>query len=146
VRIQRLLRLFPPAIWQFCRFGVVGVIGLGADITALTIVHHLGLGLLWGRVVSYLVAATTTWFFNRIWTFVCHEGSIIRQWIRFLLANLPGGGVNYAVYAGLILGLPFPFQTWPGLAVAAGSIAGMFVNFFLSRRFVFQKAERQDPP
>ena len=47
---------------QFARFAAVGVIGFVVDSAVLYLCLHVaGLGLYGGRVVSYLVAATTTW-------------------------------------------------------------------------------------
>ena len=34
-----------------------------------------GLGLYWGRVVSFIVAETTTWFLNRLITFSGQAGA-----------------------------------------------------------------------
>jgi putative flippase GtrA len=56
--------------------------------------------------------------------------------LRYLAANAIGGLANYATYA-LLVATVEPVRRWPVLAVAAGSVAGLLLNFFLSRRFVF---------
>ena len=48
-----------------------------------------------------------------------------------------GGGVNYAVYAALVATVPL-VAAQPVLGVAAGVLAGMFVNFFLADKLVFR--------
>jgi putative flippase GtrA len=48
-----------------------------------------------------------------------------------------GGLVNYATYAILVTWVPMA-AAHPVLGVAAGSIAGLTVNFLLSRRVVFK--------
>lgn len=103
--------------------------------------HALGAGLYGGRLLSYLAAATTTWALNRSYTFRNQRSrNKFAEWGRFLAANAVGGLVNYATYAILV--------TWvstatahPVFGVAAGSIAGLAVNFLLSRRVVFKETE-----
>jgi putative flippase GtrA len=59
------------------------------------------------------------------------------QWGRFLLVNLVGFAANYGTYAAL-LGTSPVVARHPVLGVAAGSLAGMMLNFALSRRLVFR--------
>jgi putative flippase GtrA len=122
---------------QFLRFAAVGVAGFVVDAAALYAALALGAGLYSGRIVSYLAAATATWALNRHYTF--REGRTDRpalEWIRFLAANSVGGAVNYGTYAAMVTLLPF-VAAHPWLGVAAGSFAGLVVNFTLSRRLVF---------
>jgi len=117
---------------EFLRVGVVGTIGFVVDTAVLYAGLALGLGLYGGRAVSYLAAATTTWALNRVWTFRGRgNGPVHQQWALFLLVNLLGFAMNYGTYAALI-------GAHPVLSVAAGSLAGMFINFGLSRHFVFK--------
>lgn len=125
---------------QFLRFCIVGGIGFVVDAGALTLlIDFAGLGLLWGRVVSYLIAATVTWLLHRHFTFPhgkhAPHGT---QWLRFVLVNGVGVGINYGIYAVLVLNVAL-FAETPALAVAAGSIAALAFNFFASRHFVFRE-------
>lgn len=125
-------------LMEFLRFGVVGTIGFVVDTAVLYAGLALGLGLYGGRAVSYLVAATTTWALNRLWTFRGRgEGPAHQQWALFLLVNLVGFAMNYGTYAALIILVPL-VAAHPVLGVAAGAIAGMFGNFVLSRQLVFR--------
>jgi putative flippase GtrA len=125
---------------QFLRFGVVGTVGFVVDTLVLYAALAAGLGLYWGRALSYVVAATGNWALNRAWTFrERNTGPAHRQWAMFLVVNLGGFALNYGTYALLV-------STWPTaaahpvIAVAAGSLAGMFANFFASRALVFRAA------
>ena len=123
---------------EFLRFGTVGTAGFLVDSGVLLLGLALGLGPWLGRVVSYLLAATTTYSLNRIWTFrAAGHGHSWRQWALFLALNLIGFAFNYGTYAILVLYSPL-VAAHPVLGVAAGSLAGMFINFFVSRRFVFR--------
>lgn len=137
-RLRLALELF--------RFGVVGTIGFVVDAAVLTAAIALGLGPWLGRVLSYLIGASTTFTLNRLWTFrhVPRARSVGRQWALFLLVNLVGFTCNYGTYALLIALVPL-VAAHPVLGVAAGSIAGLAGNFVLSRRFVFSQGGNGRP-
>lgn len=127
------------ATQQLLSFSVVGVVGFVVDASVLYLAMHvLGAGLYVGRLLSYLAAATTTWALNRRYTFHAQRSPHkAAEWGRFMAANAVGGLVNYTTYAVLV--------TWsalaaghPVLGVAAGSVAGLAVNFLLSRHVVFR--------
>jgi len=128
------VRLLNRLMW----FSVVGTIGFVVDTLVLYLaVFGMGLGLYSGRVVSYFAAATTTWYLNRHLTFSDADKTQPRQeWLRFLLANAFGGLVNYAVYAVLISTSSL-CESHPVIAVAAGSLMGLMLNFTISRKLVF---------
>ncbi len=118
-------------------FGSVGTVGFLADTATVYATRH-ALGLYGAGAVAYLVAATLNWVLNRIWTFRGQGGGAVhRQWARFLLVNLAGFTLNRGTYALLVTFVPL-CAAQPVFAVAAGSIAGMFVNFRLSRTMVFR--------
>jgi putative flippase GtrA len=121
------------------KFGVVGTIGFAVDTALLYLLMLLaGFGPYSGRLISYLGAATTTWALNRYYTF---RGSdcerLISQWIRFISVNAGGGLINYCVYTVLVASTEV-FASYPVLAVAAGSLAGLAFNFTASRSLVFR--------
>ncbi len=126
------------AAGQLAQFAAVGALGFVIDASVLqALVGKAGLDPYSARAVSYLAAATATWWLNRRVTFRDAVGANpIRQWTRFLAANACGGAVNYAIYAALV-GLWARASAEPALAVAIGSAAGLLINFQLSRRFVF---------
>lgn len=122
----------------FLRFSVVGIIGFGADAALLLAAVGLGLPPLAARLLSWLGAASATFALNRRVTFGDAAATPAwRQWPLFLAANALGGAVNYGVF-GLVLGGAAP--TGPRLvaALAAGTLAGLVLNFWLSRRVVFR--------
>ncbi len=124
---------------QFFRFGLVGVAGFAVDIAVLALCSDkLGLGLYAGRLVSFMAAVTTTWALNRTFTFR-HEksGSMPSEWAKFVVVNIGGGIVNYLVYAALVASQPY-VAAHPWAGVATGSLAGMLVNFFTSKKMVFK--------
>ena len=122
---------------QFLMFGTVGVAGFLVD-TATVYALRRSLGLYGAGAAAYIVAATVTWLLNRLWTFRgLGSGPVHQQWVRFLGVNLGGFVLNRGTYAILVTFVPLCAQE-PVYAVGAGAIAGMFVNFSLSRTMVFR--------
>ncbi len=122
---------------QFLKFGVVGTFGFVVD-TAVVYALRYRLGLYGAGLVAFVVAATANWVMNRLWTFR-GQGSlpVHREWARYMVTNLAGFVLNRGTYALLVTFVAIAAEQ-PVLAVAAGSIAGMGVNFVLSRRMVFR--------
>ncbi|MES2262030.1 MAG: GtrA family protein [Pseudomonadota bacterium] len=124
---------------EMVRFAIAGVAGLLVDIAVLYGAQALGTGWYLGRVLSFLAAVYVTWRINRRYTFQSRAaGSTWQEWWRYLSAMAGGGAVNYAAYSAVLLALPA--ARWvPLFAVAAGSVAGMGVNFLSARYFVFKR-------
>jgi putative flippase GtrA len=124
-------------IAQFLRFGVVGGVGFVVDtVTVYSLLDRLGL---YGAgIAGFVTAASANWLLNRIWTFRGQgTGPAHRQWAMFMLTNLAGFVLNRGTYALLVTFVAVAARQ-PVLAIAAGAVAGMFVNFSLSRRLVFR--------
>lgn len=138
---QKIYLLLPPSFRQFFKFGIVGGIGFFVDAGVLYLCMALGMGPYGGRVVSFFAAASTTWLCNRLFTFRHHKSddTLHVQWAKFLLVSMGGFVFNYGSYAALIATSALT-AAYPIIGVAVGSIAGMFFNFFVSRRLVFGKS------
>jgi putative flippase GtrA len=139
--IAALGRIIGPAraavLSEFLKFGVVGALGFVVD-TATVYALRGSLGLYGAGAAAYLTAASSNWVLNRAWTFRGRGGQPAhRQWALFLLANLVGFVLNRGTYAILVTFVPL-CAAEPVWAVAAGSIAGLGTNFFLSRKLVFR--------
>ena len=122
---------------QFAQFGTVGVIGFLVD-TAVLYATVAWAGLYLGGALAYAVAVTTTWWLNRVWTFRGRgSGAAHRQWMTFVVANVPGLCLNLGTYFALVTFVPL-CAARPVLAIAAGAVAGMFANFAMARTVVFR--------
>ena len=118
---------------RFLRFGVVGLSGFGLDTATVYGLRDL-LGLYGAGAVAYLVAATSNWALNRIWTFAdAAAAPAARQWGLYVLANTLGFVINRGIYAWCVWRIPIT-ATYPVLALIAGTAAGMALNFALARR------------
>lgn len=128
----------PALVVQFLKFGVVGVIGFLGD-TAVVYSLRGFIGLYAAGMVSYVIVATGNWALHRVWTFRGHSsaGRVHHQWMRFMVANLVGFVLNRGAYT-ILIATSALCREQPVLAVAGGAVAGMFVNFTLSKKAVFR--------
>jgi putative flippase GtrA len=123
---------------QVFRFAVIGGAGFLVDTGVLYLLHEIGLSLYIARFFSFAAAATFTWIGNRHYTFESgpqSRWSIPGEWLRYVVAMGAGGLLNYAVFAALVA-LHQGFRQQPWMAVAAGTAAGMLLNFILARRIL----------
>ena len=123
---------------QFLRFVLVGGVAFVVDAAIVQwLVVGMSLNPYLARVFSFLTAASLTWVLNRRYTFEAKAQPSSREWLGYLGLMVIGGGVNYATYALLIASVDV-VAGQPWLGVAAGSVAGLGVNFFTSR-WLFSK-------
>ena len=117
---------------KFIFFGVAGVIGFAVD-TQILYLLKTSMGLYGARVASFVCAVFVTWNFNRLITFRHFDSGLKKrnEFFAYFLLMLGGGFVNYLVYAVLVTYSAGASQS-PIIAVAAGSLSGMIVNYFSS--------------
>ncbi len=120
-------------------FGIVGVIGFVVDAGVLYMFKPY-LGLYGGRLLSFFCAVVATWLLNRQFTFKLRQSGVTlgREFSRYFVSMLGGGTVNYASYAVLVYFFVYIAER-PVWGVAAGSLAGMLVNYLLAKFYVFSK-------
>jgi putative flippase GtrA len=125
--------------FQFLSFATIGVVGFIVDTGVLYAAKDdFGLGLYAGRLLSFLVAASTTWLLNRVFTFGNPPvKSLLREWLHFLSVNSIGGLVNCGVYSALVA-TSARVAEHPVLGVAAGAVSGLAFNYLGSKHAVFR--------
>jgi Predicted membrane protein len=124
---------------QIFLFALAGVIGLGVDIAVLYVLRD-AIGPFYGRAVSFFAAVLATWLVNRTLTFKGRLSGLSKksEFTAYLSLMLIGGAVNYAIYSVLVVGVD-TVREHLFLGVAAGSLAGMFVNFLTSKYLLFRR-------
>lgn len=126
-------------IRQVFFFAVAGVIGLIVDVAVLYALRD-AIGPFLGRVVSFFAAVVATWLVNRSVTFRGRQSGLSRrgEFTAYFSLMLIGGAVNYGAYSALVLGFEL-VRVHLFIGVAAGSLAGMAVNFLTSRYLLFRR-------
>ncbi|MDY6982667.1 MAG: GtrA family protein [Pseudomonadota bacterium] len=129
---------------QLLRFGMTGAVGYVVDSLVLYLMMALGMGFLRGRLVSFVCAVVVTFLLNRRYTFA---GQLQTAGVRpplwqefglYLAAMAFGGLLNLATYWFVVTSVPH-FPALFALAVAAGSLVGMVVNFASAKWWVFAR-------
>ena len=119
------------------RFIAVGALGFSADGGAmLALVHWAHWGPLSARGISFPVALSLTWYFNRVWTFSAgRTRKASEQYAAYALVQAGGFAINYAIFAAQVQigGL----QDWLILSLGIGAAFSMVFTFVLSQCLVF---------
>jgi len=137
--INKLITTHRETLIQFLKFGTIGVIGFVFD-TALVYfgVDVLGFSHTGAGFFSFPFVATFTWVGNRLFTFAnAPRGNRRKQWMRFLMVCGIGLVFNRGTYALLVNLVPLVYEHL-FLGLIAGTAAGMFFNFFASKKLVFR--------
>lgn len=87
---------------QLAKFCVVGAIGYGINLAVYDTLLHAGLHYLLAATCSFLVAVTSNYTWNRLWTFRHHRGGVAAQGTRFFIVSLASLGANLLVLHLLI--------------------------------------------
>jgi dolichol-phosphate mannosyltransferase len=130
------LALRRPGNWiQLAKFCAVGATGYVVNLGVYTLlVKGFGVHFLGAAVLSFLVAVTNNYAWNRVWTFRGQRGHVAYQGMRFLVVSLFGLGLNLAFLAAFV-------------ALGAGKITAqaiaialvMPVNFVLNKLWSFRR-------
>ncbi len=103
-------------------------------------------GIYTARALSFPVAASVTWYLNRLWTFRERATNRVgREYVAYLLVQIIGALSNFLLYAAL---LHFFFEERSDKvlpALAAGAALGLTINYLGSRATVFTKTQLPTP-
>ncbi|MFN2470773.1 MAG: GtrA family protein [Gaiellaceae bacterium] len=100
-RAARALR--HPANWiQLAKFCTVGAIGYAVNLAVYVGLLAAGVHYLQAAALSFLVAVTNNYTWNRLWTFRGQRGHVAYQGLRFLIVALCALAANEALLAGFV--------------------------------------------
>lgn len=121
---------------QLGKFAVVGAIGYAINLAVYHTLLHAGLHFLAAAACSFLVAVTSNYTWNRLWTFRDQRGHIGVQGMRFFLVSLAALGANLAVLALLVS----VAGVGKFIANAIAIVLVMPLNFVGNKLWSFRKA------
>jgi putative flippase GtrA len=104
LRTRAVRALRRPANWvQLAKFGAVGATGYIVNLAVYTaLLRGAGWHYAYAATVSFLVAVTNNYLWNRIWTFRSQRGHVAFQGLRFFTVALVAYGANLGILAALI--------------------------------------------
>jgi len=130
-----------PANWlQLLKFCLVGASGVAVNLGVYSILLHVGLHYVPAAVCSFLVAVTSNYTWNRLWTFRHQRGHLAYQGLRFLVVSAVALGANLAFLSALVaLGVPeIPAQ-------AAAIVLVTPWNFIANKLWSFRNPTKSGP-
>ncbi|MEO6593389.1 MAG: GtrA family protein [Planctomycetota bacterium] len=124
---------------ELSKFGVIGAVNTALDFVIFNVLHFaLGVGLLSAQAVAMVVAATSSYFMNRHWTFAKRARSgMRREYTLFFLLNLVGLLILELCLAITHYGLGLDSVAALNGAKVVGLVLGTVFRFWSYRRWVF---------
>lgn len=117
---------------SLCRFALVGCLGFVVDATIVfLLVQLLGAEPINARIPAWLLAVSTTYFFNLLFTFKTSKAILagkrqrLRRYFLYVLSQLCGGFVNILVFSLLISLLGMQWL----VSLVIGTLVGLVFNF-----------------
>jgi len=131
-------------LWQFFKFGFVGITGLILGIAIINISMHIRENFVIANLISFPIAVTWNYALNRTFTFKQETNrSIITQWLMFIVSSIFGTIANWSVSFGLYYNI-LVFEKHYNLAVLFGVATGCVFNFIISKYIVFKPIYQKD--
>ncbi len=123
---------------QLGKFCVVGAIGYLINLAVYDALLHKGLHYLVAATCSFLVAVTSNYTWNRLWTFREDRGHVGIQGMRFLVVSVAALGANLVVLHLLIV-----YAAVDKLPAQAAAIVVVTpLNFIGNKLWSFRRARR----
>lgn len=147
--IGQLVSRIIKALYQLAKFIEVGTLNAFIDLSVLSILMSIfGIEAGWFyslfKGVSFIIAITNSYFWNKIWTFQKKEfKKPHKEFIQFLAASGIGFSINVGVasLAVNVVGAQFglSLHLWGIIGAIIAAFCGMIWNFLGYKFLVFKK-------
>lgn len=120
-------------IYKFIKFGAVGCSGMIIDFGITYLCKEiLKLNKYISNGIGFILAATSNYFLNRIWTFESCKEDIGIQYIQFMIVSTIGLGINSMVLYVLTDKLKWNFYLSKLIAIGITTIWNFFANMLFT--------------
>jgi len=141
-----------PVIYQFAKFAAVGTLNTFVDIGVLNLEIFLsgqagGLSYPVFKAISFIVATTNSFFWNKYWTFGAGGTKASGEAPKFYLFAAIGWALNVGTATFIVDGLTRPVALSPNIWANLGALGGVAASFlwdFLAYKFFVFKKEPAD--
>ncbi len=121
-------------ILKFLKFGIVGASGVIVDFGFTYLCKEIfKIQKYLANAIGFTIAASSNYFFNRIWTFHSQNPEIGLEYSKFLLISLIGLGINTLILWTLVSKYNKNFYVSKLFAIAIVTVW----NFFFNLMFTF---------
>jgi putative flippase GtrA len=122
-------------ISKFLKFCAVGASGMLIDFgTTWLLKERLRINKYIANSTGFILAATSNYILNRLWTFQSHDPDIAVQYISFVLISVAGLGINNLVIYILNDRYKYNFYLSKLFAIAVVTIWNFLMNFMITFR------------
>ena len=118
------------------KFGVVGILGMAVDFFITWLCKEkLQFNKYISNSIGFVVAATSNYFFNRVWTFQSTSNQIVKEYSSFLIISIIGLGINNLIIYFMHDKMKMNFYLAKIMATGIVVLWNFFANYF----FTFNK-------
>lgn len=146
--VATLYNRFQVVIHEIAKFGIVGIFNFGLDIVIFNLLHfRVGIGPLTSKTLAVTVAATSSYFMNRHWSFAHRARSgIKREYVLFIVLSAVGLVIALLClgFTRYVLGMTSVLALNVG-GNGVGTILGTLWRFWSFKRWVFLPATPDGP-
>jgi len=145
--LASLVGRFIPVIWQFAKFGLIGVLNTLLDFGVLNLLSYLtkvysGPTLVVLNVFAFLAANVNSYFWNKSWTFSSRAKNAASEFGKFLLVSIIGFAIN-SLILWFLTTLMHPLgglspQLWENAAKIVATVIYTIWNFIGYKLLVFK--------
>lgn len=133
---------------QFIKFCVVGVSNLLIDYSiSYVLTFHFGLWWVLAQMISFSVAVTNSFFWNRRWTFQAHNGeNHAQQYVMFFTVNIIGLALNLGIMKTVFFAFTHSWHGQPPqkidwmIAKMSATVIVVLWNFGANKHWTFKTA------
>lgn len=130
--MKSLLVIDKLLVSKFLKFGVVGCSGMIIDFgTTYLCKEILRINKFVSNAIGFVIAATSNYFLNRIWTFESSEGVGV-QYLQFMVVSIIGLGINSLVLYLLNEKMRWNFYLSKLFAIGITTIWNFFANLLFT--------------
>lgn len=126
-----------PSYIEFFKYSLVGASGFAIDFTLLNLLIWLKLPLYVAATISLLIAASSNWYLNRLYTFKSSSSKAkARQWMEFIIVSSGGLLINFTIFYIGNEQLHWHYN----LAKVLASIVAWIWNFIANKYWTFNQS------
>ncbi|MDI6734188.1 MAG: GtrA family protein [Patescibacteria group bacterium] len=147
--ILKQFSIFWPVFDQFGKFAAVGSLNSFVDLAVLNFlifITDISVGFYFSlfKTFSFVLAKTSSYFWNKFWTFESKESVSWREYLKFSVFTVIGLIINVGIATLIVNYLKPPVhiddKIWANIGAVGAIIISMFWNFLSYKNIVFKNA------
>ena len=138
---ETLFQKYRPLIGQFIRFALIGILNTGIDYVIYLVltryVEWFDENKVAATSIAFIIAATNSYFLNKIWTFKDKSKEVGTQYIKFFAVSVVGFGLNAIIFYFLLR-----FGLYDIFAKVLTTGVVLFWNFLANKFWTFKQKDK----